>query len=82
MRPTRYCSWSAHGFLRSEFRLASVRDPNQGIQIPRTMISPTEVWVTPDTNRPGGIESIPTSSTCSQGSRDQSFTLRRPSFIG
>ena len=45
-----------------------------------TAASPREVCVTPDTNRPGGVESIPRSSTCSQGSPDQSMTLRRPSL--
>ena len=35
-----------------------------------------------DTNRPGGIESIPTSSTCSHGSLDQSITFRWSSLIG
>ena len=45
-----------------------------------TAASPREVCVTPDTNRPGGVESIPRSSTCSQGSLDQSMTLRLPSL--
>ena len=66
-RPARYCSWSSHRILRSRLRLASVRDPNQGIQTPITVTSPTDVRVTPDTNRPVGIESFPTSSTCLPG---------------
>ena len=49
--------------LRSNVRLASVREPNQGIKIPITATSPTDVCVTPDTNRPGGTDSIPKLST-------------------
>ena len=56
VRPAGYCSWSSHCILRSNLRRVSVRDPNHGMQTPMT--------VTPDTNRPGGVESIPRSSTC------------------
>ena len=33
------------------------------MQTPITVTSPTLVWVTPDTNRPGGSDAWPTSST-------------------
>ena len=56
-------AWSSHCVFRSNLRLASVRDPNQGIQIPITVTSRIDVLVTPDTNCPDGIESILTSST-------------------
>ena len=69
-----------HCIFRSKLRLASVRDPNQGIQIPMTVTEPKDVRVTPATKRPGGIESSPTSSTCTQGSLDQSITFRRSSL--
>ena len=53
-------------------RLASVRDPDHEMQTPTTVTGLSDVCVTPDTNRAGGIESTPTSSTCSHGSLDQS----------
>ena len=52
------------------------------MQTPITITGPSDVCVTPETNRPGGIGSVPTSSTCTQGSRDQSTTLRRPARSG
>ena len=77
----RYCLWSSHGVLRSNLRPVSVRESFQGIQTPITVTSPTGVCVTPDTNRPGGSDSLPRSSQCSHGSFDHSRTFRRPSLI-
>ena len=79
-RQSRYCAWSSHYIFFSDPRRVSVRDPNQGMQIPTTVTSPTEVRVTPYTNRPGGMDLCPRSSARSQDSRDHSMTFLWFSF--
>ena len=50
------------------------------MQTPMTVTSPTPVWVTPDTNRPGGSDTWPTASTAFQHSLEHSRTFRLPSW--
>ena len=44
-------------------RVDPLANVDQGMQTPITVTSPTPVWVTPETNRPGGSDSWPTSAT-------------------